>query len=113
MGLPNAGKTTYSSRYAHVIHLDDCKKPKFDNCNKAVSETDGNVVVEGIYNTKYRRKALLEAVEGKNCRKVCVWLDTPREECEKRENRGRNVIRYALIEPPTYDEGWDEIIIER
>ena len=110
MGLPNAGKTTYSARYDNVLHLDDFGRHKFIKCNREVAKSDGNVVVEGIYNMKYRRKELLEALKGKDCKKICIWLDISREECERRERRGRNVVRYTLLEAPTYDEGWDEII---
>ena len=111
MGHPNAGKTTYSARYDNVLHLDDFPRNKFLNCNEAVRRSDGNVVVEGIYNLRCRRIKLLEAVAGKGCRNVCIWLDTPLDECVRREDRGRDerTVRGPL-QPPTLDEGWDEII---
>ena len=112
MGHPNAGKTTYSSRYKAVLHLDEFPFPKFLNCNEAVKKTDGNVVVEGIYNLRCRREKLLEMVKGKPCKNICIWLDTPIEECLKRENRGRNAQTInSFLQPPTLEEGWDEIII--
>ena len=111
MGHPNAGKTTYSSRFSNVLHLDDFPFSKFLNCNEAVRRSDGNVVVEGIYNLRCRRIKLLEAVAGKSCHNVCIWIDTPIEECLSRESRGRDerTVRGPL-QPPTLDEGWDEII---
>lgn len=116
MGYPNAGKTTYSQNYEDVIHLDDFGRGKFAKCNEAVLHSDGNVVVEGIYNTAKRRKSLLDAVSEKNCRKVCIWIQTPLEECLRREKmyrmRGDNVVLVSadMFEEPTYSEGWDEII---
>lgn len=112
-GLPNAGKTTYSERFGKVLHLDDFPRSKFLNCNKAVAEAEGDITVEGIYNLRVRRKLLIEAM-GERTPKVCIWLDTPIEECISRENRGRpKGIITSPIEPPTFDEGWDEIIIVR
>lgn len=111
IGLPNAGKTTYSERFENVLHLDDFPPSKFLNCNEAVRKAVDDVVVEGIYNLRCRRERLLEAYQG-NGRKVCIWIDTPADVCVGRENRGRHeqVVRAHLFQPPTYDEGWDEII---
>ena len=112
-GLPNAGKTTYSKRFENVLHLDDFPRNKFLNCNKAVAESVGDVVVEGIYNLRIRRKKLLESV--KDGKKVCIWIDTPTEECIRREDRGRqpHIVTQLPMQPPTYEEGWDEIVVIR
>ena len=114
IGLPNAGKTTYAQRFDHVLHLDNFPPSKFLNCNKAVADAGGDVVVEGIYNLRCRREPLLKSATG---RKVCIWIDTPVEECLRRSAFGRpeEIVRMgaAMFQPPTYDEGWDEIIIIR
>ena len=116
IGHPNAGKTTYSQQYDNVLHLDDFPQSKFLNCNKAVKKSDGNVVVEGIYNLRCRRKLLLEQVKDKDCKNICIWIDTPLEVCIERErnyrHRPEQMVRhsYDAFQPPTYDEGWDEII---
>lgn len=51
-----------------------------------------------------------------NCKKVCVFVDTPFEVCVKRnDERERTVPKEAMdrmkrfLEPPTFAEGWDEI----
>ena len=113
IGLSNAGKTTYSQKYDNVLHLDDFPFNKFLNCNEAVRKSDGNVVVEGIYNLRCRRKKLLEAVKGKPCKNICIWLNTPLEECLKRDGRSEEIVMqgYRMFQPPTLDEGWDEIIV--
>lgn len=119
-GIPNAGKTTYSSQHINVIHLDDGRSPhlneRFKECNETASEMQGDVCVEGVYNSAKCRKQLLEACKHQD-RKVCIWLDTSPEECKRREReyRKRPVgivdAHYKSLEPPTLDEGWDEIIV--
>lgn len=115
IGHPNAGKTTFSARFEHVLHLDDFPPNKFLNCNQAVAESGGDVVVDGIYNLRCRRLRLLEGCRG-NSPKVCYLLDTPLDECIRREEQGRQrpgVMEHSYLEPPTLDEGWDEIRIIR
>lgn len=114
-GYPNSGKTTLSEQFEHVIHLDDFPPSKFLNCNQAVAKAEGDVVVEGIYNLKCRRIKLLETCKDKKP-KICYFLDTPYEVCVQRESQGRQrqgVMEHSHIEIPTYEEGWDEIIILR
>lgn len=80
---------------------------------KKVSEADGDVIIEGIYDTAERRKSLLNAFKGDG-QKICVWLDTPLDVIDGRFNpkhRPHNLPH--PFEPPTLDEGWDEIIIIR
>lgn len=113
-GLPNAGKTTYSQRYANVIHLDDYSVPRVAHCNKAIEKAGDDIVVEGIYNTRCDREELLEAYRGQG-KKTCIWLATPAEECIRRENRGRpqQVVlnQQKRFEEPSLSEGWDEIVV--
>lgn len=113
-GLPNAGKTTFSKRYDNVIHLDDVK-PQGKAPTKVIHDLvaeQGDVCVEGTYLVARQRRELAKAYNGE--RKVCIWLDTPYEECIARENRGRSnaLFRFGqqAFEPPTISEGWDEII---
>ena len=115
-GIPNAGKTTYSARYDNVMHLDDAfGQTRYDLCNKFASQAEGDVCVEGAYNQIWQRKALIEACQHQSP-KVCIWLDTPLEECLEREQNGRKRtlaiihIHHNAFEPPTLEEGWDEII---
>ena len=112
-GRSKAGKTTYSKRYNDVIHLDDAMKKGFnvyDITHDAVSRRTGDVVVEGIYATVKRRKALINAYKGSGI-KICIWLDTP-----KSIIAARGLFKTVCpeeFEPPSRSEGWDEIIIIR
>lgn len=116
-GIPNAGKTTYSKKYDSVIHFDEVKggRHRRDKVIEAV-QTDNSIVVEGVYEKADDRKRLVEA---SNERNVCIWIDTPLEECLSRErkyrHRGQHLVIWAneAYEPPTLSEGWDEIIIIR
>lgn len=115
-GIPNAGKTTYSAQYDNVIHLDDANDCRQCNAQCGIaSRVNEDICVEGVYNQAWQRKALIEACQNQSP-KVCIWLDTPLEECLERERNGRNRVlatvrlHHKILEPPTYDEGWDEII---
>ncbi len=116
-GIPNAGKTTYSSRYQNVVHTDDVL-PVNRSYTAAICEIVQryeDVCVEGILCTARERRAI--GASYNHGRKVCIWLDIPLDVCIARENRNRGEIIikncYALFEPPTIAEGWDEIIIIR
>lgn len=113
IGLPNAGKTTYSKRFGSVLHYDDISKHRRAERLEIYRKADVDCI-EGIYNSRKSRAALLEVFKGEF--NVCIWIDTPTEECLRRERECRKrgdllVINHAQkFEPPTLDEGWDEII---
>lgn len=113
-GLPNAGKTTYSAQFENVLHYDDILKHSRAERERIYQETNAECI-EGIYNTAKSRRILLEAINDKPGERVCIWIDTPADECIRRENRGRHpsVVEHhaRIFEPPTYGEGWDEIIV--
>lgn len=110
-GISNAGKTTYSSKYKNTIHLDDFKTVK-EVCSIVQKEKEKDVCVQGIFCLSRHRKQLCNVYNGN---KICIWLNTPLEECISRENRNRSqlIIKngYEIFEPPTYKQGWDQIII--
>lgn len=118
-GLPNAGKTTYSANYDNVIHYDEVHAQKGQHPQKLlcemVSKASQDVCVEGIFITARERRAVVQASNAEH--KTCIWLNTPIDECMKRENRNRATCLIQscaeLFEPPTKSEGWDEIIVIR
>ena len=108
-GLPNAGKTTFSAQFEKVYHGDDLRKQGLNLWD--IIKEDG-VVLEGIYNyADLRKKMLLTA--SRPC--ICYWLDISLEEAIRREKRGRKPWFFDMharrFEPPTMDEGWDDIIV--
>lgn len=105
-GLPRAGKTTYSIRYENVIHLDT--SGAYHGVIHKVKRLTGDIVVEGVYRSKCEREALIKAYKGKGY--VCIWLDTPLEVRMTRFGWDK-WCDAKPFEPPTYDEGWDEIIV--
>ena len=114
-GIPNAGKTTYSMRYPNVIHFDfmDGGRHRREKIINLV-QADNSLCVEGVYCKSADRRKLVEASKEHN---TCIWINTPLDVCIDRELNGRNrsvqMVRWAYerYEPPTYSEGWDEIII--
>ncbi|MBO7673552.1 MAG: hypothetical protein J6S63_00925 [Atopobiaceae bacterium] len=111
-GLPSAGKTTFAP---NALHYDDVRRLPRDERLAAYAQANE---VEGIFTTRASRAVLLDAWKGREGRRVCIWLDTPLETCIERERvrgRGELLARYhhRMFEPPTPDEGWDEIRIVR
>ena len=114
-GIPNAGKTTYSQRYSDVIHFDEVSGGRRRRqIVVEMVEKNPSVCVEGVYKTVNERIALVNASSKHN---ICIWITTPIDVCIDREINGRNrsvhMVQWAYegFEPPTYDEGWDEIYI--
>ena len=111
-GVPNAGKTTYSKRYKDVLHLDEIGT--IDKVIKIVEQIKDDVVIEGYFGKVWERVKIRSAYKGYA---KCIFLNTTIEESIKREDRGRyNCIlcrAHNLFEQPTYNEGWDEIVIIR
>lgn len=108
VGLPNAGKTTFSRRFENAYHGDDLRKQKIDLWE--LIKADG-VVLEGIYPRPGLRRKMVEQAS-RPC--VCYWIDITLEESIRREKRGRKdwflEMHDREFEPPTLDEGWDSII---
>lgn len=120
-GLPNAGKTSYSTQYDNSIHYDELKlttRQRYEQICE-IARTDSNAVVEGVFGERKRRTEIVEACHSNGGKAICVWIDTPVEVCLERERNYRNrpdwlVLAHAkAFEPPTLDEGWDEILIVR
>ena len=123
-----AGKTTFSyqlvEQYNTVRYsFDEMKcfkhsdliKPIIESINKGES-----VVVDALYSKIRFRKELLQAINNTNCKKICVYFKTSLEECLNRiakrsgcEKLPDFIVKdiYNRFEPPTLDEGWDEIIL--
>ena len=112
-GIPNSGKTTFSERWSrNPVHIDELDgRNRLKTALDMVSQAEGDICVEGVYLHHRQRRELASAYEGA---KLCIWLDTPLETCIEREDRGRGTLITrncaALFEPPTLDEGWDEIV---
>lgn len=116
IGIPNAGKTSYSRQFKNVIHLDDFFGGKYKKCIASATKTD-NVCVEGVFHQRDQRMNLLKAIKDRDEKNICIWLDTSLEECLRREQGGRQRPKMIVqnlfnsFEPPSYDEGWNEIWI--
>lgn len=120
-----AGKTTFShqlvkqynaARYSFdemkCFKHSDLIEPIIESFNKGKS-----VVVDALYSKIKFRKELLQAIKDIDCERILIYVNTPLEECIRR-NAGREnplpefIVKdiYSRFERPTLDEGWDEII---
>ena len=109
LGLSSSGKTQYSEKYQNSYHLDQ-------GFNIEQIEKNQDITVEGVFLRKKSRLSILNNLDS-NFKKVCIWIDTPTGICIEREKQDRNrpamliFQQAASFQPPTYDEGWDEIWI--
>ena len=118
-GIPNAGKTTYSKRFEGAVEFDRVGGTNRQMREKVLGMVRENhdLVVEGVYGKAADRRLLVEAAGG--ARNKCIWIDTPLETCVQRENEYRHRSEHLVVcshehfEPPTLDEGWDEIEVIR
>lgn len=105
-GHTRAGKTTFSEQFDNVIHFDDIHN--YRKVIEMVKKSTCDVVVEGIYCTKQSREELCKAYWGKT---KCILIETSDEIRAKR--MGRKRIGWQPFDIPSYEEGWDEIIVLR
>lgn len=117
-GRSRAGKTTYSQQFDNVIHGDSVRAlygEKYPKIYEIVSQRN-DIVLDYLFETAEKRIGLLQAYKG-DSPKRCIWLDTPISTVALRATHGRSdspkYARPQIFEPPTYEEGWDEIIIIR
>lgn len=123
-GVPGSGKTTTSKQMAEEHGLE---RFSFDEMRcfslesfmrpaiKAMEE--GKSVILDTVNLRVNvRKKVLQALANISCKKVVVYMDTPLDECIRR-NANREVhlpehiiqSTYRSLQQPTLDEGWDEV----
>lgn len=123
-GIPGSGKSTLSKQIANEqnlvrLSLDEMgyiRQYKLIPHIIEALENGESVVADSLYTKKQWRTELLKAVRHIGCRCVLLYMSTPLDVCISR-NRGRKsslpdfVIEdiYNSIEPPTLDEGWDEV----
>lgn len=125
-GTPGSGKTTLSKQMAEQhraerISFDERNFMRHTDMIPPILEalTDGkNVVADSVFPQVEHRTAVLNAVKDIPCRKILVHIDTPLDECLRRNAHRENPLPdfvvesfHQLFEQPTLDEGWDEIIV--
>ena len=131
-GIPASGKSTLSAQlateynaklhhfddYANAFHAEkykDALHQMWMNITQELKDNN-NVVCDNIHTTKQMRADILNAVSDISCKKICIVLLIPFEECLKRNaNREARLPDFVLhdmynkFEFPTLDEGWDDI----
>lgn len=132
-GIQGSGKTTLSKQLAVAQnaslycydalpkgHWSNNVHPVMYECIAQDLKDGKTVVCDDLHTTRVMRKQLLDALHGAECLKVLHVMQTPLDVCLER-NRQRNCNEgklpdWALLrchdkyEPPTLDEGWDEIV---
>lgn len=125
-GAPGSGKTTQSNQMAEqynaeLVSFDERHCLRQTDMIPPIVEalTDGkNVIADSVFTHANQRTTILDAVKDIPCRKILVYMDTPLDECLRR-NANRKcrlpdfVVEsfYQSFEKPSLSEGWDEIIV--
>lgn len=124
-GIPASGKSTLSKNLANKLgivrfSLDEMgyiRQHKLIPHIVSALQEGKSVVADSLYTKEKWRTELLQAVKSIGCRCVLLRISTPLDECihrnAERENALPNFVIeniYNSFEPPTLDEGWDEII---
>lgn len=124
-GSPASGKTTLSKQITEEqnairLSFDEMHLFQHKELIPYIVETlqnNQNVVADAVFSRLSHRKLILDATKSINCRRILIYMNTPLEECVRRNAQRPNplpefMVRdiYHTFEPPTLDEGWDEIL---
>lgn len=136
VGLPASGKTTLANSWnymhARVRSSDDLRDELLNDTNDMSKNAEIFDLLHSLikadlyhgYDTMYdatnlnsdRRKEFLKSLTLLNCKKICLFIDTPSEVCDERNlNRDRIVPvsvmtrMKANLQIPMMSEGWNEI----
>lgn len=136
-GIPGSGKTTLAwqlaERHDALVHSIDDIPGAWDGCDKdgvfqrqwidrikADLRNGSSVVCDSVALTSETRKWILRELSEFDCKKVLVMKVVPLETClQRNKNRVREVpeeqiqLQVRLLQPPTHDEGWDAIYVDR
>lgn len=123
-GVPGSGKTTTSKQMAEEHGLerfsfDEMRCFRLEEFMRPALEAirEGKSVILDSTNLRANVRAkILQAVEDIPCKKIAVYMNTPLEECIRRNANREARLQDCIIEsthrslqPPTLDEGWDEV----
>lgn len=125
-GVPGSGKTTMSKQMEEgyglerfsfdemrCFRLKEFVAPAIDILQKGK-----DVVLDSTNLRANVRKKILQEIKDFQCKKIVIYMNTSLEKCLQR-NANREVrlqdftveSTYKSLQPPTLDEGWDEIIV--
>ena len=139
-GLPCSGKSTqameFATEYDAAIFSSDALRQElfgdvncqtrneelFRELHKRIKDClkSGKSAIYDACNVHYKeRKAFLAELKNISCKKICIIMGTPYEECVRRAKvRERQVPEHVIkrmymhFDPPWYYEGWDYIETE-
>lgn len=124
-GIPASGKTTLSKQLAEEnnyvrISMDEGGYLRHNDMIEVIKdnlEKGKTVVADSVYDLSIHRTNLLDAVKDIECERICMVMETPLDECIRR-NQGREKPLPTMMiecihrhyEKPSLSEGWDYIL---
>lgn len=140
VGLPGSGKSTYAEKMSREHNAVICSSDKIreELCGDENSQKNNdevfkllhtrvkeylkageNVIYDATNINSKRRRAFLAEMRNISCKKFCVVMATPFNECCKWNESRNRVVPYEVIErmyknwnTPYWFEGWDEILLK-
>ena len=133
VGLPASGKSTVAKELGGIVRSsDELREELLGNVEDMKHNTEIFTVLQSLiradlYNGRDAvydatnlkasyRVEFLNSLKLLQCKKVCVFVDTPVKLCDKwNESRERTVPKEAMdrmkrfLQAPEFNEGWDEI----
>lgn len=141
VGLPGSGKSAYAKELSEKTNAKICSSDAireelngdinsqsnneevFKLLHKRIKEYLANgesVIYDATNINSRRRKAFLSELKNISCRKNCIIIAVPFDECCKRNELRERVVPVEVIEKmykswntPYFFEGWDSITIKR
>lgn len=132
-GIPGSGKTTLAQEFSRELDstlysYDDLKANRRLEWGRLSTyilglirqslENNQDIIIDDLYITKESRLQLLSGISDIPCKKILIALQTPLDVCIERDRlrKSHNLGRITInnfnkkYEPPSLDEGWDEIV---
>ncbi len=122
-GLPGSGKSTLASyieqKYKdfNIISFDELSCITYDDfIEEILLKNNTNLVLDAVFQKNLYRTKIIKTLKQFNYCSILIYCNLSAENCFSRIQNREKIFSLSLLkameqrfEPPSYDEGWDEI----